>query len=109
MNNFVYKIFFLINWKKKIFPVIIQNFFNKKLLMLAWVSKFSILESFFIKKTCFWSRKLKKVWRKGYFSNNLQIINKIKFDCDIDVIVFEIFNNKNNCHYEKKSCFNYFI
>ncbi|XZR52907.1 MAG: phosphoribosyl-AMP cyclohydrolase [Candidatus Carsonella ruddii] len=107
MNKFIYKIFFLVNWKKKIFPVIVQNFFKKNVLMFAWLNKWNLLENYFFKKTCFWSRSKKKNWRKGITSNDIQIIKNIYFDCDLDSYLFIINYNINNCHYKKINCFNY--
>ncbi|BFI90918.1 phosphoribosyl-AMP cyclohydrolase [Candidatus Carsonella ruddii] len=107
MNKFIYKIFFLLNLKKKIFPVIVQNLYKKKILMIAWLNQWNLLESFFFKKTCFWSRSKKKNWRKGLFSNNIQLIKKMLFDCDIDSYLFIVNDNKKNCHYNLISCFNY--
>ncbi|MGP4128166.1 MAG: phosphoribosyl-AMP cyclohydrolase [Candidatus Carsonella ruddii] len=107
MNKFIYKIFFLVNWKKKIFPVIIQDFFKKKILMFAWLNKWNLLECLFFKRTCFWSRNKKKNWRKGLYSKDIQIVKKIYFDCDIDSYLFLINYYNNNCHYNLVSCFNY--
>ncbi|XOD38887.1 MAG: phosphoribosyl-AMP cyclohydrolase [Candidatus Carsonella ruddii] len=109
MNNFFYKVIFLISWKKKIIPVILQNFYNKKILSLVWMNKFCLIESFFYKKPCYWSRSNFNFWRKGYFSNNIQIIKKIFFDCDIDSFIYNILIKKNSCHYNLISCFNYIL
>ncbi|MBY0585514.1 phosphoribosyl-AMP cyclohydrolase, partial [Candidatus Carsonella ruddii] len=68
---------------------------------------YCFIESFFYKKPCYWSRSKNFFWRKGYFSNNLQIIKKILFDCDIDSFIFQIIPYFNNCHKNKISCFNY--
>ncbi|WP_433928051.1 phosphoribosyl-AMP cyclohydrolase [Candidatus Carsonella ruddii] len=107
MNNFLYKILILIKWNKKIFPVILQNFYNKKILTLVWINKFCLIESFFYKKPCYWSRSKQKFWRKGYFSNNIQIIKNINFDCDLDALIFNITFFNKTCHYNLISCFNY--
>ncbi|MFI4847049.1 MAG: phosphoribosyl-AMP cyclohydrolase [Candidatus Carsonella ruddii] len=109
MNNFFYKILFLINWKKKIFPIIVKSFLNKKILTLTWLNKFSLIESFWYKKTCYWSRKKHYFWRKGFLSNNIQIIIKIKFDCDLDSFIYLINYLNKNCHYNLLKCFNYYL
>ncbi|ATX33530.1 hypothetical protein CUN91_01050 [Candidatus Carsonella ruddii] len=109
MNNFFYKILFLVIWKKKLFPIILQNFLNKKILSLVWINKFCFIESFFYKKPCYWSRSKLIFWRKGYYSNNIQIIKKIFFDCDIDSFIFIIFIKLFSCHYNLISCFNYLL
>lgn len=107
MNNFLYKILFIINFKKKILPIILKDYFSKKILTLVWCNKINIIETFFFKKPCYWSRSKKLFWRKGYYSNNIQILIKIKFDCDLDTFLFLISSFKNNCHYNLFSCFNY--
>ncbi|AFP83952.1 phosphoribosyl-AMP cyclohydrolase [Candidatus Carsonella ruddii] len=107
MNKLIYKILFLIKWKKKIFPVIIQDYNKNKILMLSWINKWNLIESFFFKKTCYWSRSRNKNWRKGEISINIQIIKKIFFDCDIDSYLFYIKYKLNNCHYNLISCYNY--
>ncbi|AFP83760.1 phosphoribosyl-AMP cyclohydrolase [Candidatus Carsonella ruddii CS isolate Thao2000] len=108
MKKIIIKIIKLINFKKNI-PVIVQNFFNKKILILAWVNKYCLLESYFFKKTCYWSRSKNSSWRKGQTSNNIQIIKKIIFDCDLDSIIFLIIQKNNSCYFNTKSCFNYIL
>ncbi|AFP83570.1 phosphoribosyl-AMP cyclohydrolase [Candidatus Carsonella ruddii] len=108
MKKIIIKIIKLIKLNN-IIPVIVQNYFNKNILILAWVNKYCLLESFFFKKTCFWSRSKNFCWRKGQTSNNIQIIKKIIFDCDLDSIIFKIIQKNNSCYFNTKSCFNYIL
>ena len=67
-------------------PVIVQHYNTNEVLMLAWMNKESLNETLKTKKTCFWSRSRKKLWRKGETSGNIQIVKEIKIDCDNDTL-----------------------
>ena len=90
---------------KGLIPAIIQQFDTNEVLMLAWMNKESLEETIRTKKTCFWSRSKKKLWRKGESSGNIQIVKKIKIDCDKDTIIVIVDAKGPACHTGKNSCF----
>ena len=86
-------------------PTIIQQFDTNEVLMLAWMNKESLEETIKTKKTCFWSRSKKKLWRKGETSGNIQIVKEIKIDCDKDTIIVFVDAKGPACHTGKNTCF----
>ncbi|MGX7582801.1 phosphoribosyl-AMP cyclohydrolase [Candidatus Vidania fulgoroideorum] len=87
-------------------PVIVQDFYNKKILMQSWVNINSLRKTFKNGYSYYYSRKRKKIWLKGIESCNYQIIKKILIDCDFDSVIFIVIQiNKICCHFKKKNCF----
>ena len=65
-------------------PVVVQDYYSKKVLTLAFMNEESLRISESEGKTCFFSRSRGKLWRKGETSGNYQHIVSIKADCDGD-------------------------
>ena len=86
-------------------PTIIQQFDTNEVLMLAWMNKESLEETIKTKKTCFWSRSKKKLWRKGETSGNIQIVKEIKIDCYKDTIIVFVDTKGPACHTGNNTCF----
>ena len=92
--------------EKGLIPAIVQDYYTKEVLTLAYMNKESLAISIAEQKTCFWSRSRKELWRKGETSGNTQKIVSIKSDCDADALVIEVVKNGPACHTGAESCFN---
>jgi len=86
-------------------PAIVQDFYSKKVLMLAYMNKESLDISLREGTTCFYSRSRKELWRKGETSGNYQKIAAIRADCDQDALVVEVIKDGPACHTGADSCF----
>ncbi|MFI3254312.1 MAG: bifunctional phosphoribosyl-AMP cyclohydrolase/phosphoribosyl-ATP diphosphatase HisIE [Eubacteriales bacterium] len=90
---------------KGLIPAIVQDFFTKEVLMMAYMNK----ESFEITKkegyTCFYSRSRQELWRKGETSGNRQKVMKISGDCDSDTLLIHVIPDGPACHTGEMSCF----
>ena len=86
-------------------PAIIQQYDTNEVLMLAWMNKESLNETIKSGRTCFWSRSRNKIWKKGEESGNIQVVKKIKVDCDNDTILIEVDAQGPACHTGKSTCF----
>lgn len=91
--------------EKGLIPAIVQDFYSKKVLTLAYMNKESLEISIKEGRTCFWSRSRQELWRKGETSNNYQQIVSITADCDGDALVVEVIKNGPACHTGADSCF----
>ena len=91
--------------EKGLIPAIIQDFYTKKMLMLAYMNKESLEISMKEGRTCFFSRSRNELWRKGESSGNQQQIVSIKADCDGDALVIEVIKDGPACHTGADSCF----
>ena len=63
-------------------PAIIQDYYTKEVLTLAYMNRESLDITLREKKTCFYSRSRQELWLKGEKSGNYQNVVSIKYDCD---------------------------
>lgn len=86
-------------------PAIVQDYVTGEVLTLAYMNAESLRISFTEKRTCFYSRSRKQLWRKGETSGNVQHIVRINADCDLDALVVEVLKDGPACHTGEDSCF----
>lgn len=86
-------------------PAIVQDFKTKEVLMLAYMSKESLLKTLEDKTSWFYSRSRQKLWNKGATSGHVQYVKDIKIDCDNDTILLLVEQVGAACHTGNKSCF----
>ncbi len=86
-------------------PAIVVDSVTKKVLTLAYMNKESLEISMKEKRTCFWSRSRKELWRKGETSGNVQHIVSMTADCDNDALVVVVDKEGPACHTGTDSCF----
>ena len=58
-------------------PAIVVDAVSKEVLTLAYMNKESLEITLREKRTCFWSRSRKELWRKGETSGNVQHVVSI--------------------------------
>lgn len=90
-------------------PVIIQDYYSKAVLTLAYMNAESLAISIAEGKTCFYSRSRKELWRKGETSGNYQHIVSIHHDCDGDALVIQVVKDGPACHNGTDSCFEHLV
>lgn len=86
-------------------PAIAQQWDSGEILMMAWMSKQTLLKSLEQKKAIYYSRSRQTEWRKGDTSGNIQIIKEIRIDCDNDCILLLVDQKGAACHQNTRSCF----
>lgn len=86
-------------------PAIVQDYYTKQVLTLAYMNQESLEISVRERKTCFFSRSRQELWRKGETSGNHQHIVSIYADCDADALVVEVVKEGPACHTGEESCF----
>lgn len=86
-------------------PVVVQEYRNNELLMLAWLNPEALKLSLETRKMHYWSRERNKLWLKGETSGNIQEVIGIKADCDNDALLAKVKQTGNACHTGKYSCF----
>ena len=86
-------------------PAIAQQWDSGEVLMMAWMSKKTLLKSLKQKKAIYYSRSRQLEWRKGDTSGNTQIIREIRVDCDTDCILLLVDQTGAACHENTRSCF----
>jgi phosphoribosyl-ATP pyrophosphohydrolase/phosphoribosyl-AMP cyclohydrolase len=86
-------------------PAIVQDYYSRDVLTLAYMNAESLAISIAEKRTCFYSRSRKELWRKGETSGNYQHIVSICADCDSDALVIEVIKDGPACHTGAETCF----
>lgn len=86
-------------------PAIIQDVSTKKVLMLAYMNRESLLKTVETGQTWFWSRSRNELWNKGATSGNVQYVKSIAYDCDEDTLLLEVEQVGAACHTGEYSCF----
>ena len=91
--------------EKGLIPAVVQDFYTKKVLTVAYMNRESLEISIKEKMTCFFSRSRQELWRKGETSGNRQHIVSITADCDYDALVVQVVKDGPACHLGTDSCF----
>ena len=91
--------------EKGLITAVVQDFYSKKVLTVAYMNKESLEITIKEGKTCFYSRSRQKLWRKGETSGNYQHVVRITADCDGDALVVEVIKDGPACHLGTDSCF----
>lgn len=86
-------------------PAIVQDFYTKQVLMLAYMNEESIKKTIETKYAYFFSRSRNELWKKGETSGNLQGLISFSYDCDKDTILLQVKQNGVACHTGSLSCF----
>ena len=83
----------------------VQDHYTKEVLTLAYMNRESLAVTIDERRTCFWSRSRRELWRKGETSGNIQRVVSITADCDGDALVVEVVKAGPACHTGAESCF----
>jgi phosphoribosyl-AMP cyclohydrolase len=91
---------------KGLIPVVVQDWKDNAVLMVAYMNKEAVKKTFETKKTTFWSRSRQSFWVKGESSGNIQEVKEIYYDCDKDCLLIKV-NQVGGaaCHTGHRSCF----
>lgn len=91
--------------EKGLIPAIVQDYYSKQVLTVAYMNEESLNITMEEGYTCFWSRSRQELWRKGETSGNRQKVVSITADCDQDALVVEVIKDGPACHTGAESCF----
>ncbi len=86
-------------------PAVVQDFRTRQVLTLAYMNRESLEITLREKRTCFYSRSRRTLWRKGETSGNVQHVVRISADCDGDALVVEVLPDGPACHTGADTCF----
>lgn len=92
--------------EKGLIPVIVQDYRDNEVLMMAYMNKESLKLSLETGNATYFSRSRNKLWLKGETSGHFQKIKSISYDCDADTLLLKIEQVGNiACHTGERSCF----
>ena len=85
-------------------PVIVQDNFTNKVLMLGFMNKEALKKTEEIGKVTFYSRTKQRLWTKGEESGNFLNVVKILNDCDNDTLLIKVKPEGPVCHTGTDTC-----
>jgi Phosphoribosyl-AMP cyclohydrolase len=86
-------------------PAIVQAAATGEVLMLAYMSRESLVKTIETGETWFWSRSRGELWHKGATSGNTQRVVEIAVDCDGDTLLVKVEPQGPACHTGARTCF----
>ena len=86
-------------------PAIVQAAATGEVLMLAYMSRESLVKTIETGETWFWSRSRGELWHKGATSGNTQRVVEIAVDCDGDTLLVKVDPQGPACHTGALTCF----
>jgi phosphoribosyl-AMP cyclohydrolase len=87
-------------------PVVTQDATSGRVLMHAWMSRGSLMETVTTGEAVYWSRSRRRLWRKGEESGHVQRVREIRLDCDQDALLIRVDQSGGiACHTGRESCF----
>jgi phosphoribosyl-ATP pyrophosphohydrolase/phosphoribosyl-AMP cyclohydrolase len=96
-----------LDWKKGdgLLPAIVQDAFDGRVLMQAYMNQQSLEHSLESGKVTFFSRSRQKLWTKGETSGNHLVLRSVHADCDRDSLLVLANPVGPTCHRNTISCF----
>jgi phosphoribosyl-AMP cyclohydrolase len=91
--------------EKGLVPAIAQDEKTGEILMVAYMNRESLQNTFETGHATFWSRSRQKIWMKGETSGNILKVSQILIDCDCDTLVLKVHPAGPACHTGERTCF----
>jgi phosphoribosylformimino-5-aminoimidazole carboxamide ribotide isomerase len=85
-------------------PTIAQDA-DGRVLMLAWSTPESLRAALAERRGIYWSRSRQALWRKGDTSGHVQALQRVRYDCDADALLFTVRQEGPACHSGRPACF----
>ncbi len=86
-------------------PVVTQDVSDNAVLMVAWANADALRSTFATGRATYWSRSRKSLWVKGETSGNVQAVEDVRYDCDVDTILYRVRQAGPACHTGERTCF----
>lgn len=97
----------LLEWQKMdgLLPAIVQDAFDGRVLMQAYMNREALACSLDCGKVTFWSRSRERLWTKGETSGNSLELIAVHADCDGDCLLVLAIPAGPACHRDTDTCF----
>jgi phosphoribosyl-ATP pyrophosphohydrolase/phosphoribosyl-AMP cyclohydrolase len=96
-----------LDWEKMdgLIPVIVQQVFDGRVLMQAYMTREALQTTIESGRVCFWSRSRNTLWTKGETSGNYLELISVLPDCDGDCLLVFARPRGPTCHRGTATCF----
>ena len=78
---------------------------TKEVLMVAFMNREAALKTLQTGLMHYWSRSRRKLWMKGKKTGHVQRVVRVRVDCDVDALLFDVEQVGDACHRGHRSCF----
>jgi phosphoribosyl-ATP pyrophosphohydrolase/phosphoribosyl-AMP cyclohydrolase len=97
----------VLEWQKMegLLPAIVQDAFDGRVLMHAYMNREALAYSLDTGKVTFWSRSRERLWTKGETSGNTLALAAVHSDCDGDCLLVLATPAGPACHRNTDTCF----
>lgn len=94
-----------LNLTDNLVPVVVQDVTNGEVLMLAYMNRESLEETWRTKQMVYFSRSRQELWRKGESSGHIQELSKMYVSSKGNGLVAKVYQAYGACHLGYRSCF----
>ena len=86
-------------------PAVVQDAADGVVLMVGWMDRQALTETFRRRRVVFWSRSRQALWEKGETSGHSLELRRIALDCDRDTLLVTAVASGPVCHTGSATCF----
>lgn len=86
-------------------PVIVQDYYNRQVLMMAYMNEQAYRDTLKTGRMHYYSRSRGSQWLKGETSGHFQYVKELWLDCDSDTLLAQVEQMGVACHTGARSCF----
>lgn len=86
-------------------PAVIQDWRDGSILMVGFMNREALEQTWRKKSVHFWSRSRQKLWEKGETSGNRLLVKTLFVDCDHDTVLVKAEPSGPTCHTGEQTCF----
>lgn len=86
-------------------PAVIQDWRDGSILMVGFMNREALEQTWRKKSVHFWSRSRQKLWEKGETSGNRLLVKTLFVDCDHDTVLVKAEPTGPTCHTGEQTCF----
>lgn len=86
-------------------PTVVQDAETREVLVLAWMNRESIEQTYRTGRVTFWSRSRDEIWEKGATSGNVLLLDRIYENCEANSLLVLAHPTGPACHTGNSSCY----
>jgi phosphoribosyl-AMP cyclohydrolase len=86
-------------------PVVAQDVSDGAVLMVAWANADALRKTVETGRASYWSRSRGSLWTKGETSGHFQEVDEVRYDCDVDTLLYRVRQEGPACHTGERTCF----
>lgn len=86
-------------------PAVVQDAETREVLLLAWMNRESLAQTYRTGRVTFWSRSRNEIWEKGATSGNVLHLDRIDKNCEANSLLVLAHPTGPACHTGNTSCY----